>query len=180
MGQRGALLEHGCSTALGAALDLTGLPGGEVIHLPLQHQCPCLVFFSSLLGSQSDAWSCCSSKAGTLDTLADPGDNNLFMQVVLRSALSLMVTELSLYHVFNILQFILLPFHTSRSDFSSTCFFVLCALEWFWLWLWLWSQSLLYKQVRNPRSTLQGWRGLPHALLALTAPVTLRITNLGT
>lgn len=55
------------------------------------------------------------------------------MRVVLRNALSLMVTELSLYQVFSIFQFILLPFHTSRSNFSSMCFFVLYAPEWFWV-----------------------------------------------
>lgn len=58
------------------------------------------------------------------------------------------------------------------------CFFVLYIPERFWVWLW--SQSLLFKQVRNPRSTLHGWRGLPHAVLAVAAPVTLRITSLGT
>lgn len=92
VGQREALLEHGCSRALEVALDFTGLPGGQVIHqsLLLVTAMPYLVLFSCLLGSQSDAWGYCNSKAGTLDTLADPGDINLFRQVVLRDALLLL------------------------------------------------------------------------------------------
>lgn len=62
------------------------------------------VFFSCLLGSHSDAWCCCSSKAGTLDTLTDPGDIHLFMQVVLRDALnSPSVMSLAFFSLFSYL-----------------------------------------------------------------------------
>lgn len=109
-------------------MDLTGLPGGRVIHqsLPLGQQWPCLVFFSCLLGSPSDAWGCCSSPAGTLDTLVDSGDINLFMQVVLRAALSLMVTELSLYHM-SLASFSLFSYlFTLPGAISIPCAFLLC------------------------------------------------------
>lgn len=127
-GQRGALLERGCSTALGAALDLAGLPGGQVIHqsLPLRQQWPCFVFSSCILGSPSDVWGYCSSEAGTLDTLVDPGNINLFMQVVLRDALLLMVTELSLYRI-SLASFSLFSyFFTLPGAISLPCAFSFC------------------------------------------------------
>lgn len=97
--------------------------------------------------------------AGTLDILGGTGEINLFMQVVLGDVLSLLVTKLSLYCL-SLASFGLilpLPFHPSRRNLPSTCFFPLYVLDWFWVW----SQSLLFTWMRNPGSTLHGWKGSP-------------------
>lgn len=73
--------------------------------------------------------------AGTLDLLGDTGEINLFAQVVLRGAVSLRVTILSLYRL-SLASFCLilpLPFHTSRSNLSSMCFYSLHVPEQFWV-----------------------------------------------
>ena len=149
---------------MSAAPYLAGLQGGWLIlrSLPLWQQHPRLVFFWCISGSPSAAWGCCSPKAaGTLGIPGDTGEVSLFKQVVLGDALSLLVAKLPLCRLSSasFSSILPLPFRTSRSNLSSRCFFPPYVPEWFWVWLW--SQSLLFTQVRNPRSILCGWRASP-------------------
>lgn len=117
--------------------------------------------------------------AGTLDILGDTGETNLFMQVVLRDALSPLVTKRSLYCL-SLASFSLilpLPFHTSRGNLSSTCFFP-SACPGAVLALALESVPAL-QAGEKPEKPLAWMEGISHAVLALAAPVALRTSGSG-